>query len=133
VISPYTGNTVTGVISMSSPTHMDNKMDNGIVFVVYCGVIINSISTDAGTLPLSDVKTGGSYTIANLPGGTAQNPLTTAFYGIDADFWSSATATNPFTDMVVTFATYEAVAFPPQEVDLRTGNDTANLTMYPLF
>jgi len=119
---PYTRNTVAGVISMSSTTKMDNAMDTGFVFAAHGGLFIDAISTSRGDLPLSDVSTGGTYTISNLPGGTTLNPLPSAFFGVDAEFWSSTTSTH------------EAIAIPPVVVDLRSGStDTADLSMFPLW
>jgi len=120
VTSPWQGNTVTGRISMSNPTTMNNNMDTGVVFAVHGGLIVNAISTMRNDMPFSDVYTGGTYTISNIPGGTTQNPLPSAFYGIDAALWSSTTST------------YKAIAIP-QVVDLRSGNDTADLQMLPLW
>ena len=128
VVSPWTGNTVTGVISMSSPTAMDNTMDTGVVFAVHGGLIVDTISTMRGDLPQSDVATGGSYTIPNLPGGTSQDPQPTAFYGIDAAFWSSTTTS--FEEIAI--PNHAAIAIP-QIVDLRSGDDTANLEMFPIW
>jgi len=34
---------------------------------------------------------GGSYTMANLPGGSSSTPLPGAFYGIEALGWSTTT------------------------------------------
>lgn len=38
VVSPWAGNTVTGVISMSSTTAMGSEMDTGVVFAVNGGL-----------------------------------------------------------------------------------------------
>ena len=84
------------------------------------GLIVDTISTGRGDLPLSDVSTGGTYTISNLPGGTMADPMPSAFYGVDASHWSS------------TSSTYEAITVS-QVVDLRSGNDTENLQMIPLW
>ncbi len=128
VISPWSGNNIYGVISMSSTTAMDNKFNNGVVFAVHRGLIVDAISTKIGDLPLSDVSTGGSYTISNLPGGSTGNPLPTAVYGVDAVLWSTSTAT--FGEFMV--PNYTAIAIP-EIADLRTGDGTANLEMLPLF
>ena len=128
VISPWSGNNIYGLISMSSPTAMDNKFNNGVVFAVHHGLIVDAISTKMGDLPLSDVSTGGSYTISNLPGGATGNPLSTAIYGVDAILWSTSTAT--FEEFMV--PNYTAIAMP-QIADLRTGDGIANLEMLPLF
>ena len=120
VMSPWQGNKITGVISLSSPTAMTGKMNTGVVLAVHRGLIVNAISTFEDTLPASVVSTGGTYTISNLPGGTATTPLPSAFYAVDAVFWASPPVPEP----------YQAIAFPPQFADLRTGDGTANLTMY---
>jgi len=128
VVSPWTGNAITGVISLSSPTVMDNTMDNGVVFAVHRGLIVDAISTLRSDLPSGDVSTGGTYTIPNLPGGSTLNPLPSAIYGVDAVLWSSATTT--FGKLAI--PTYAAIALP-QDADLRTGNGTANFEMFPLW
>jgi len=128
VISPWSGNTITGVISMLSPTAMDGKFNTGVVFAVHRGLIVDAISTMIGDLPVSDVSTGGSYTISNLPGGSTLNPLPSAIYGVEAVLWSTSTAT--FEKIMI--PNYTAIAIP-QIADLRTGDGTANLDMLPLF
>ncbi|HUK99367.1 MAG TPA: hypothetical protein VLX29_00765, partial [Nitrospirota bacterium] len=122
------GNSITGVISMLSPTMMDNKFNSGVVFAVHRGLIVDTISTMIGDLPLSDVSTGGSYTIFNLPGGSTGTPLPSAIYGVDAIFWSTSTAS--FEKIMV--PNYTAIAIP-KIADLSTGDGTANLKMIPLF
>ncbi len=119
VRSPYQGNSVMGTISMTMPLKMDNKMDNGVLFAVYGGMIVNAMNVD------SQMATGGTYTMTNLPGGSIATPLPGAFYGIEALGWSS-------TPMPISTLPYIAVAIP-QVVDLRTGNDTANMAMVPLW
>ena len=119
VVPPYSADSISGMISMASSTAMDNKMNTGVVFAVHRGLIVNAVSTFAGTLSQTVVSTGGDYTISNLAGGGTTTSLPSAFYGVDAVFWSS---TPP---------AFEAIAFPPQFVDLRTGDATADLTMFP--
>ncbi len=115
VSSPYSSNSVTGMIVMNNPVKMMNKMDRGLLFAVNGGMIVNSIDIS------SSMMAGGPYTISDLPGGSPTTPLYGAFYGIDAVGWSSS---NPLL--------YKAIAIP-QIVDLRTGNDTVNMTMLPLW
>jgi hypothetical protein len=57
-------------------------MDSGKLFVVYGGMILNTI--DVG----SQMATGGAYIMSNLPGGAAYT-----IYGVDAIGWSSTTST----------------------------------------
>ncbi|HYA87111.1 MAG TPA: DUF4382 domain-containing protein [Nitrospirota bacterium] len=122
VLAPWHGNTISGLISMSNPTSMNNIMDTGVIFAVYGGMIVDTISTGRSDRPLSpaNVRTGGSFTILDIPGGTTADPMPSAYYGVDASFWSSTTST---TRSIPT----------PQTVDLRSGNDTANLQMLPLY
>jgi len=120
ILAPWCGNTITGSIYMFNPTSMDNRMDTGIVFAVYGGMIVDSISTGRNDRPLSNVWAGRTFTMLNLPGGTIANPMQSAYYGIDASLWSSTTST------------YRSIP-APQTVDLRSGNDTAALQMLPLW
>jgi hypothetical protein len=119
VTSPFQGNSVSGAISMTLPVKMNNKMDKGVLFAVHGGMIVNAM--DAG----SQMATGGSYTMTNLPGGSFSVPLPRGFYGIEALGWSS-------TPMPMSTVPYAAVAIP-QVVDLRTGDDTADMQMVPLW
>jgi hypothetical protein len=114
VSSPYRGNSIVGSITMAMPVIMDNKMDKGVLFAVRGGMIVNSLSVD------SLMPAGGSYVMANVPGGSPSMPMPGAFYGIDAVGWTSSPSI------------YRAIAIP-QVVDLRTGSDTANLQMLPLW
>ncbi len=119
VTSPYQGNSVAGTISMTMPLKMSNKMDRGVLFAVHGGMIVDAMGIDA------EMATGGTYTMINLPGGSAITPLPGAFYGIEALGWSS-------TPMPSSTLPYSAVAIP-QVVDLRIGNDTADMQMVPLW
>jgi hypothetical protein len=119
VTSPYQGNSVTGTISMTMPVKMNNRMDKGVLFAVHGGMIVNAM--DVG----SQMATGGTYTMNNLPGGSSATPLPGGFYGIEALGWSS-------TPMPLSMLPYAAVAIP-QVVDLRTGSDTAGMQMVPLW
>jgi hypothetical protein len=65
---------------------------------------------------------GSSYSLTNLPGGSSATLLPGAFYGIDAIGWLASDPTG----------TYRTIAIP-QLVDLRTGDDTANMNMLPLW
>jgi hypothetical protein len=114
VLSPYQGNSVTGAIVLNNPVMMDNKMDSGLLLAVEGGMIVDAIGIN------SQIVTGGTYTITDLPGGTPAIPLPGAFYGIDAVGWSTS---NPL---------YKSVAIP-QIVDLSTGDDSATINMLPLW
>jgi uncharacterized protein DUF4382 len=120
VMSPYQGNSVSGMISLGTTTAMNtmmlNKMDSGLLFAVNGGMIVDAIRVN------SQMATGGTYTISDLPGGTPPpgTPLPGAFYGIDAFGWSS------------TNAAYVAVAIP-WVVDLSEGDGNANIEMLPLW
>jgi hypothetical protein len=120
VQSPWRGNTISGSIIMSVPT-MNAKMDKGVLFAVYGGMIVNMVNVD------SQMATGGTYTMPNIPGGTPAKPLPLAFYGVDAIGWSS-TAGVPNS-----VRHYKAIAIPAI-ADLRIGDDTStNLDMAPLW
>ncbi len=115
VQSPFQGNQTAGMISMMTPA-MNNTMDRGVLFAVHGGMIVNAINI--GTTSGGQIASGGPYTLSNLPGGSAATPLFGAFYGIEALGWSTTSSAKAF-----------AV---PRVVDLRTGDDTANLIMLPL-
>lgn len=119
VTSPYQGNTVSGTISMTMPVRMNNKMDKGVLFAIHGGLIVNAMTVD------TQMATGGTYTMTNLPGGSVATPLPGAFYGIEALGWSS-------TPMPMSSLLYSAIAIP-QVVDLRTSNDTTLMQMVPLW
>jgi len=118
IISPYTLNSVTGVISLGTNTMMFNKMNgnmnSGLLFAVHGGMIVNTLNGFNSTIG-NQMVSGGSYTIT-LPGG-----FPGAFYGIDAAGWQA-----PLPSI------YKAIGIP-QIVDLRTGNDTADIDMLPLW
>jgi Domain of unknown function (DUF4382) len=119
VQSPWQGNTIAGSIVMSNPSKM-LVLDKGVLFAVHGGMIVNAISID------SLMPTGGSYTMPNIPSGTAAKPLPLAFYGVEAVSWSTGT-------MPASMRHYKAVAIPAI-ADLRIGDDTStNLDMLPLW
>ncbi len=129
VIAPYQGNSVTGSVVLSNPGKMDGTMDNGLLFAVHGGMIVNSINigtTAFGNLaPGGQITNGGTYTISNLPGGSSDFPLPGAFYGIDAFGWSSS-------PMPMSTLPYMSIAVP-QVVDLSTANGSADMQMLPLW
>jgi hypothetical protein len=100
---------------MSNPTRMNGKMDNGIVFAVHGGMIINAMSV--GQSAGNQMATGGTYTMPNIPGGTPGSPHPLAFYGVEAIGWSSS-------PMQGSNKLFRAIAIPAI-ADLRTGDDTS--------
>lgn len=79
---PATARSVSGTITI--PSDMLNTLDRGVLFAVHGGMIVNAVKAD------SQMGSGGTYTLGNLSGGTASQPLPRAFYGIEAFGWSSA-------------------------------------------
>ncbi len=121
VQSPWQGNAIAGSIVMSNPAKMNSKMDNGVLFVVHGGMIVNAISVD------SQMASGGPYMMPNIPGGTPAKHLPLAFYGVEAVGWSTATMTNN------SMRQYKAIAIPAT-ADIRIGDDlSTNLDMLPLW
>ncbi|HXY54110.1 MAG TPA: DUF4382 domain-containing protein [Nitrospirota bacterium] len=118
IISSYSTNTVTGNISLGTDAAMQSmmlgQMNSGLLFAVQGGMVVNTLNSINSTID-NQMSSGGSYQI-NLPGGYPG-----AFYGIDAVAWEA-----PLPSI------YKAIAIP-QIVDLRTGNDTANMQMLPLW
>ena len=101
--STPSANSISGTISV--PAELQNKMDSGKLFIVYGGMILNTIDV------ASQMVTGGAYTMSNLPGGAAYT-----IYGVDAIGWSSTTS-------VVSVGV-------PAIANLSTGNATGiNLSM----
>lgn len=116
----WSANTISGNITMSRPTMMNNKMDNGIVFAVHGGMIVNAVEVN------SQMAVGGSYTMPNMPGGTPGSPHPLAFYGIEAVGWSSA-------PMPHSMRRYRAIAIPAI-ADIRTSDDSSvAMDMLPLW
>ena len=114
VIAPLADRTVSGSIIVPE-TFAPGFLDRGILFACHGGMIVNAISVD------SQMASGGTYTISNLPGGTPMLPLPRAYYGIEAIGWSSGNPAN------------RAVAMP-RFVDLRTADATdvdLNMSMLP--
>jgi hypothetical protein len=105
------GNSIAGTISL--PAMGMNNMDQGIIFAVNGGMIVNTISIDGQMM-----SNGGSYTMANLPGGSSTTPLPGALYGVEALGWSS---------------TALGIGLP-RIADLRTGDDVdVNMQMLMLL
>jgi hypothetical protein len=116
VQSSWSANTISGNITMHNPNKMNGVMNNGIVFAVHGGMIVNAVDVD------SQMATGGPYTMPNMPGGTPGDPHPLAFYGVEAIGWDSLTP-RP----------HRAIAIPAI-ADLRTGDDTSvTMDMLPLW
>jgi hypothetical protein len=124
VQSPWQGNTISGSIVMSNSLKMNNTMDNGVLFIVHGGMIVNAMSV--GQSAGNQMATGGTYTMPNIPGGTPAKPLPIAFYGVEAIGWSTGT-------MPASMRHYKAIAIPAI-ADLRIGDDmSTNLDMLSLW
>lgn len=82
VKSPAEARSVTGEVII--PADIQNTLDKGMIFAVHGGMIVHAVNAD------SLMPTGGQYTIPNLPGGTSENPLLGAVYGVEAFGWSSS-------------------------------------------
>jgi hypothetical protein len=88
-----------------------NKYDKGELVVVWMGTIITTQSLDA--VLAANSGTGGTYSVANLPGGAAAKPLPGAFYYMYARVWNTA-------DPLLSLRRVEFNGF----ADLRTGSAT---------
>jgi hypothetical protein len=95
---------------------MGSKMNRGRLFAVHGGMIVDAVDVNSQMT----VTTNNGYSLTNLPGGDATTPLPGAFYGLEAVGWTSSPSI------------YKAIAIP-QIVDLRKGDDTANMDMLPLW
>ena len=93
---------------------MMGQMNSGLLFAVHGGMIVNTLNSLNSNIN-NQMGNGGSYSI-NLPGGFPD-----AFYGIDAVAWETPLPNK-----------YKAIGIP-QIVDLRSGNDVANIDMLPLW
>jgi hypothetical protein len=100
---PAVARSVSGTVTV--PADKTGLMDRGVLFAVHGGMIVNAVKVDG------PMGSGGSYTLDNLPGGTATQPLPGAFYGITAFGWSStdaairASAIPRFADLHISDAT----------------------------
>ena len=81
--APAVSRSISGTINLPPM----NMMTNGILFAVHDGMIVNTMSVSSQM----SGGGGGSYTMANLPGGSSSTPLPGAFYGIEALGWSTTT------------------------------------------
>jgi len=101
VSAPYVGNTVSG--SIISQAANQNEMSTGVTFAIKGGMIVDAVSTD------SQMASGGTYTVPNIPGGTSANPVQGACYAIEALGWNSS-------------GSVKAIAFPPGFANVCTSN-----------
>ena len=88
-----------------------NKYDKGELVVVWMGTIVTTQPLDA--VLTANSGTGGTYSVANLPGGSPAKPLPGAFYYMYARVWNSA-------DPLLSLKRIDFNGF----ADLRTGNAT---------
>jgi hypothetical protein len=79
-----TADSISGTILQASA----NKYDKGELVVVWMGTIVTTQSLD--TVLAANSGTGGTYAVANLPGGSAAKPLPRAFYYMYARVWNSS-------------------------------------------
>jgi hypothetical protein len=107
--APAVSRSIGGMINV--PSMGMGMMNNGVLFAVHGGMIVNTISVN------TQMSGGGSYTMTNLPGGSPTTPLPGAFYGVEAIGWST---------------TALGIGIP-RVADLRTGDDTSiNMLMLML-
>jgi hypothetical protein len=99
--APAVSRSISGMIRV--PSMSMGTMNNGVLFAVHDGMIVNTMSVS------SQMPGGGSYTMANLPGGSPTTPLPRAFYGVEALGWSP---------------TALGIGIP-RVADLRTGDDVS--------
>ncbi len=97
--------------SVILPDGLIGQLDSGVILASHGGMITDAINA------ATQMASGGSYTILDLPGGFA-----CAFYGVEGFGWSSSA---PIAKKAISI---------PALADLRTGNATnVDLTMIPLF
>jgi hypothetical protein len=95
-------------ISVSQPAPLIGKLDKGYFFITYGGLIIDCHDIDSLM-----AAGGGSFTIPDIPGGTAATPLAGAYYGVSVFGWGAGE-----------FASASLFL-----VDLTSGNRAASITM----
>jgi hypothetical protein len=109
----FNADSISGAIQQSTP----NQYDRGELVVTWMGTIVTTLPLD--TVLAANSGTGGTYTVANLPGGTAVNPMLAGLYGLYARVWNSG---NPL-------STLKRIEFNGI-ADLRMGNAAGvNLTL----
>jgi hypothetical protein len=104
--APAVSRSISGTITVPS-TNM-NKMNNGVLFAVHDGMIVNTLSSNNYANMSNLMMNGGLYAMPNLPGGSSTSPLPGAFYGVEALGWSTT-----------------ALGIGASIADLRTGDDTS--------
>ncbi len=115
VTSPAVSRSVSGSLVLPETFAPGTGLDRGVLFSCHGGMVVNAIRVD------SQMASGGTYTISNLPGGTPDHPLPGADYGIEAIGWSSTNADS-------------RVAAIPRRVNLSTADAAGidlNLVMLP--
>jgi len=94
--------------SISISPSLQTTLNKGYLFITSGGLIIDCYQMDALI-----AAGGGSYTVQNLPGGTAVNPLPGAYYGLNVMGWGGGQVAS------------ESLF----HIDLTTGNGNAALTL----
>lgn len=115
VSPPAAARSVSGSVILPETFAPGTGLDRGVLLASHGGMIVNAIKVD------SQMASGGTYTISNLPGGTPEHPLPRALYGIEAFGWSSVNPGN------------RAIAVP-RFADLTTADATGidlNMVMLP--
>jgi hypothetical protein len=95
-------------ISVSQPASLIGKLNKGYFFITYGGLIIDCHDIDSLM-----AAGGGSFTIPDIPGGTAANPLAGAYYGVSVFGWGTG----------------EFASGSQFLVDLTSGNRDVSITM----
>lgn len=94
--------------SITIPAALQAGLNKGYLFITSGGLIVDCYSVDSLI-----AAGGGSYTIPNLPGGTAATPLPGALYGVNFSGWGGG----------------NAVAGSRFNIDLSSGNASAAITL----
>ncbi|HET7317501.1 MAG TPA: hypothetical protein VFK23_00050, partial [Nitrospirota bacterium] len=116
VQSPWTGNTISGSITMNNAIKMNGVMNRGFLFVAHGGMIVSAINVSA------QMDSGGAYNVPDIPGGTAAQPLPLAFYGVEAVGWQAL------------FPRLHKAIAVPAIADVRAGDATGvDMNMLPLW
>jgi Domain of unknown function (DUF4382) len=71
-------------VLVSQPASLIGKLTKGYLFITYGGLIIDCYDVDSLM-----AAGGGSFSVANLPGGSATTPLAGAFYGVSVFGWGT--------------------------------------------
>lgn len=95
-------------ITVSVPPSLTGSYNQGYIFITSGGLIIDCYEADSLM-----AAGGGSYTIQNLPGGTAANQLYGAYYDVN----------------VLGLGSGKTISGSQFNIDLTSGNGTATITM----